>query len=226
MRKEWLQQAAMYTLVLCAVAVTALVVRRELFSGELVSMVAPPNAPLVDDWATYAAAGHRMGPEGAPVTLVEFSDFQCPACRVLASSVDTLRARYGDRVQVIYRHFPLKSHLHAVAAARASECAAAQGRFEAFHDVLFAAQDSIGLVPWTRLARSAAVPALSAFEACAAETGPIPSLARDTVAGLRLGVSSTPTLLINGRRVVGAPPLTTLDAFVRQELRAARGRTD
>lgn len=221
MNKDWLQQAAMYTLVLCAVAVTGLVVRRELFSGEVTSMVAPPNAPRVDDWGSYAAAGHRMGPDGAAVTLVEFSDFQCPACRLLAASLDTLRARYDGQVQVVYRHFPLRSHPHAIAAARASECAAAQGRFEAFHDVVFAEQDSVGRVPWTRFARNAAVPALTAFEACAGETGPILPLARDTVAGLRLGVSSTPTLLINGRRVVGAPPLATLDALVRQELRAA-----
>lgn len=219
MKKEWLQHIATGVLVFCALAVTALVVRRELFSGEVMTMVAPPNAPVVDDWEAYASSGHRMGPVYAPVTFVEFSDFQCPACRVLASSLDTLRARYGDKVRVVYRHFPLKSHHHAVAAARASECAAAQGRFKPFHDALFARQDSVGLVPWTRFARDAAIPELPAFEACMQQAGPLAALDRDTAAGNRLGVSSTPTLLINGRQVVGAPPLSTLDAFVKHELR-------
>jgi protein-disulfide isomerase len=210
------QDAALVILTLCALTTTALVARRELFPPRAQAQAPPPAR--VEGWREYARDGHRMGPERAPVSIVVFSDFQCPYCAVLMARLREVRGAYPGEVSVVYRHFPLPTHPHAVAAARASECASAQGRFEAFHDALFAAQDSIGILGWDRFAAAAGVADLPRFAACAAATAPIPALERDTVAGRRLRVSGTPTVLINELRFQGALPTDTLHAYVRRAL--------
>lgn len=203
--------------VLCAVVLTGLVVRRELFSS---SPTPAPVEQVVPDWRRYAAEGRRTGPADAPVTVVVFSDFQCPACRMLAESLDSVTARHPSQVAVVYRHFPLSAvHPHATAAARASECAGDQGRFSAFHDALFREQALIGIQPWRRFAEGAGVADLDAFDRCVAGNAPDAAILRDGRAGQRLEVTGTPTLLINQHRVQGAPPLGELE---RQIVRALR----
>jgi protein-disulfide isomerase len=197
-------------LVLCALAVTGLVVRREFANA------AEPENITVSNWQRYASVGHRMGPTDAAVVITVFSDFECPACRILATNLDVLRARYPDDIAVIYRHFPLASHANAGSAARASECAAEQGRFEAYHNALFAAQDSLGRWPWERFAASAKIPDSAAFAGCVARDGSPATVARDSAAALKLGVRGTPTLLINGTRIYGTPPLPVLERAVLQ----------
>lgn len=135
--------------------------------------------------------------------------------------LNQVRTSYPREVSVVYRHFPLPNHPHAVGAARASDCAAAQGKFSAFHDALFSAQDSIGVVGWSRFATAAGITDLPRFEACAASTGRLATLERDTAAARRLRVSGTPTLLINELRFQGALPKDTLEAYVRRALRTA-----
>jgi protein-disulfide isomerase len=222
MKKEWLANAATGVLVACALLVTGLVVRRELFARGPERVAAAPGAEYVQGWRRYAEQGHAMGAAEAPVTIVEFSDFQCPACGRFAASLREFRARHPDAVRLVYRHHPLPSHPHAVPAARASECAAAQGRFEAYHDALFADQAGLGTVPWREFARRAGVPDLDAFDGCAAGAEPLAVLRRDSAAAAQLGVSATPTLLVNGRRITGAPPVEMLEALVREERRAVR----
>ncbi|HEX5727256.1 MAG TPA: thioredoxin domain-containing protein, partial [Longimicrobiaceae bacterium] len=205
---------------LCAVIVTALVVRRELFPPR---PAAPPPQEVaqVSGWRAYAANGHRFGPADAPVSIVVFSDFQCPACRALVTQLRVIRAEFAGQVAVVHRHSPLRIHPFAVEAARASECAAAQGRFEAYHDALFVDQPSIGLAPWSRFAANAAVPDLPAFERCVTTPGPVPALERDTLDAKALRVAGTPTVLVNGLRFTGTPPLDTLRAYVRRAVSAA-----
>jgi protein-disulfide isomerase len=220
--KETLQNVLTGALVLCALVITGLVVRRELWPA------APPPArpPVerVDDWAAYAATGHRTGPAAARVTVVEFSDFQCPFCRRLAPRLDSLRQRSPVPVAVVYRHYPLESHPYAMAAARASECAAEQGRFREMHDALFSDQGAIGEKPWSGYARAAGVPDSAAFARCLAGDAGAGHIRADVAAGDRLGVSATPTVLVNQYRMVGAVPLDTLLAYVARASRELPGR--
>jgi protein-disulfide isomerase len=215
--KGLLANAVNGLLVVCALLVTGLVVRREFFG-------ASPAAAgeTVADWSSYAAQGQRAGPADAPVTVVVFSDFQCPACASLAERMKEVRARHPGQVAMVFRHFPLPNHAAAVPAARASECAAAQGRFEALHDLFFAQQDSLGTKPWARFAREAGVADLAAFGRCMQGRDADAAVRRDSEAGMRLGLSATPTLLINGRRVQGAPPLPRLEQLINDELERAR----
>ncbi|HEY6644343.1 DsbA family protein [Povalibacter sp.] len=88
--------------------------------------------------APVTAVDHRLGPEHAPVTLVEYGDFECPSCKQAAPAVKLLLERYPERVQLIFRHFPLEEvHPHALHAAEAAEAAGAQGKFWEMHDLLF-----------------------------------------------------------------------------------------
>jgi protein-disulfide isomerase len=213
MKLNWLVSVGSGSMVVCAVIVTGLLVRRE-----LVSASPNPRARIVDEWRQYAADGHRVGPQDASVTITEFSDFECPYCRTTARDLRIIRDRYPNQVAVVFRHMPLRSHQFAVPAARASECAASQGGFDAMHDALFQSQDSLGVVPWSRFAATAGLKDVGAFDHCMAESGPIAAVARDTSAGRRLGVTGTPTLLINEQLVVGAPPAKVLDRLVQRAL--------
>jgi protein-disulfide isomerase len=218
-RFSWVSSAANAVLTVCAIVVTGLVVRREFFPPAPASST---PSTQISAWRSFGE-GERMGPPDAPVRLVLFSDFQCPACRLLAEHLRTIRAENRD-VEVIYRHAPLEQHAHAVPAARASGCAAAQGRFEQYHDALFAAQDSIGTTGWDAFARRAGVPDLPSFARCMSAPGDA-ALARDTLAARRLKVTGTPTYLLNDRRYVGAPPLDSLRAQVERARRSAAARS-
>lgn len=214
--KEWFLNFVLGALMLCALVTTSLVVRRELLNPRPTSGVRS-----VPEWRSLAMVGHRMGPPDAPVTVVVFSDFQCPYCAALAKRLRAVRQMYPTQVSVVYRHFPLASHPYAIDAARASECAAEQGRFEAFHDALFAGRDSLGVEAWERFATTAGVGNLRAFSRCVRASTAVPALARDTVAGDQLHVSGTPTLLINGTMLVGSQPLDTLEEYVSKALRGS-----
>lgn len=89
---------------------------------------------------------HVLGPEHAPVVVVEYGDFQCPTCKQAAPTVRLLLERYANRVRVVFRHFPLEeAHPHALAAAEAAESAGEQDKFWEMHDLLFANQDHLAV---------------------------------------------------------------------------------
>jgi protein-disulfide isomerase len=91
-----------------------------------------------------SATDHTLGPDHAPVTVVEYGDFECPNCKQAAPAVKLLLERFDQKVRFVYRHFPLVDvHPHAMGAAQAAECAGAQGKFWEMHDLLFAHQDHL-----------------------------------------------------------------------------------
>jgi protein-disulfide isomerase len=206
----------------CALAVTGLVVKNEL-TGPPAPAAAAPTVTFVNNWRSVAREGTVMGRPDAPVQIIEFSDFQCPFCAQVQAALAEVRRRHPDDVVVIYRHFPLTAiHPHAVAAARASACAADQGRFEAYHDALFAGQDQIGTARWDDFARRAGVRDLPAFGECVRTERHAATVQRDADAAARIGLRVTPTLIINGRGVAGMQTVEELEAHVRLALRAAR----
>jgi protein-disulfide isomerase len=208
-----LDWGATILIVACAVAVTAIVARREFFPP----YSRPPGVSFTPqpDWESYSALGHRLGPEPAKVVFVEFADFQCPACRVHTGRMEELRKRYPNDVAVVYRHFPLPSTPHSLAAAVASECAAEQGRFTAMHEALFRRQREIGSASWREFAELAGVPDQARFERCLDDPAPRSTVIRDRDAALRIGATGTPTVVVNGVRFSGAVPLEILDSLVR-----------
>lgn len=202
---------AFRVLVLCAVVVTGLLVRREFFSPG--SAQARSSLQVEPNWQSYVSSEMIYGAHDAPTTIVEFGDYECPACRILQVYLDSLLS-LGKDFHVAYRHFPIQGHRFAIPAARASQCAADQGRFKQMHRLLYTAQDSLGLVPWWWYARMSGVKDSMAFEECLRSEAAGRNLAQDTLAGQRLRIAGTPVLLIGALRVNGAPSFDSLSAFI------------
>lgn len=170
------------------------------------------------------------GPADAPVTLIEFSDFQCPYCARATTLVDQLRERYPDRLRVVFMHFPLSSHEWARPAAMAAQCAARQDEdaFWRLHDFYFSNQDA--LTPGNVMAKSEPILAETSvnvddWKTCATDrTSDVHrSVARQVnaslEAGKEAGVTGTPSFFVNGEKVQGA---RTVEAFARK-IEAATG---
>ena len=159
-----------------------------------------------------------LGDASAPVTLIEFSDFQCPFCLRVAPTLKQIHAKYGDRVRIVWKDFPLTQiHPQAFKASEAGHCAAEQGKFWQFHDAVYANQQAMEPEDLKRHAASVGVDA-ARFNACL-DTSKHAEVVRNGVAeGTRLGINSTPTVFINGRRVAGAQPYEVFAGIIDEEL--------
>lgn len=204
-------------LALCAVvAVVSMLSRRE--GATVRGATAASGPPLaVANWEELVRDGHWMGDQGAPVVVVEFADFQCPAFRHFTNNV--LRPFIDDNpgsVAVVFRHWPLSYHPFAHSAARAAECADAQGRFQQFHDRLYEVQDSLGAKPFIEIAREVGVSDTARFAACTAEEGVLARIEHDLLVAEALGGRGTPTVLVNGFRFQSIPNRQTLDSILAE----------
>ena len=157
------------------------------------------------------------GPEDAPIVIVEFSDFQCPYCRRATAALEELMERYDGQIRFVYKDYPLPSHTEAFKAAEAGNCAHEQGMFWEFHDRLFGAQDSLDVESLQAYAGELGLDG-NQFAACLAEDRFADRVEHDLEVGRQYGVSSTPTVFINGRTVTGAVPLDIFEAIVEEEL--------
>lgn len=163
------------------------------------------------------AKGPARGPDKAPITIVMFSDYECPYCSRGVESVEAVRARYPQQVRLVYRDYPLEFHKNAVPAAVAARCAGAQGKFWEMHDVLYQNQRALDA---DALKGHAAGLGLDAgkFAACAADPAQAKAVAEDMAAGAALGVSGTPAFFINGIALSGAQPAEAFAAIIDREL--------
>lgn len=165
-----------------------------------------------------AATGPSKGAADAQVTLVEFSDFECPYCQKATSVLDRLIDNYGDRVRLVYRHYPLDNlHPHARKASEASMCADEQGKFWPMHDQMFASQRSLGIDGLKALAVAAGLDA-EPFNSCLDSGRHADAVEADFQDGQKIGIDRTPAFLINGRYMSGAPTYEALVDIVEQEL--------
>src|SRR5574341_474455 len=150
-----------------------------------------------------------LGPDDAPITMVEFSDFQCPFCeRFHQETFNALMDEYGDLIHFVYRDFPLTSiHPQAMQGAMAGECADAQGKFWEMHDLIFANQASMAVGQSLYVDFTGQLDMDTAqFEQCMNSNEYQDEIAADMRDGQAYGVTGTPTFFINGVRVVGAQP--------------------
>jgi protein-disulfide isomerase len=167
-----------------------------------------------DDWSD--------GPEDAPVTFVEYGDFECPHCGGMEPVLRELRRLAGPGMRFVYRHFPLtSSHPHAQDAAEAAEAAGAQGAFWPMHDALFANQQTLTDRDLVGYAAQLGLDADAVATALASQTYE-PNVREDFMSGVRSGVSGTPTFFINGVRYDGEYSLDALARAVQKAGRAAR----
>ena len=196
------------------------------FVGEL--RKAGPAVRVVLDAPRYtvnvAADDPVIGPANAPVTLVEFSDFQCPFCLRVAPTLKRLREVYGDRIRIVWKDFPLTTiHPEAFKAAEAAQCARDQGKFWEYHDVLFGNQQALQPEFLKKYAADIGLNA-AAFGTCLDTAKYSDRVQEQMGIGNGLGVGSTPSTFVNGRMVSGAVPYETFAAIIDEELERARAK--
>lgn len=157
------------------------------------------------------------GTATAPVTIVEFSDFECPYCSRAATTVDEVVAKYGDKVRIVFRNFPLDFHKNAKKAAEAALCAHDGGKFWDYHDKLFANQSALGEPKLLEYAKDLGLDT-KAFETCLTSGKHAGTVSLDQAAGQRVGVQGTPGFFVNGRFVGGAQPIEEFAKLIDEEL--------
>jgi protein-disulfide isomerase len=163
----------------------------------------------------------RGGGANAPVTIIEFSDYECPFCKKADVTVQEVMKTYGDKVRLVHRDFPLAFHAHARPAADAARCAEAQGKFWEYHSKLFASED---LSPEKLQALATEVGLdRTKFDACVAKQQFKDGIDKDIADGTEVGVTGTPAFFINGRMLSGAQPFEKFKEIIDEEL--ARTKT-
>ena len=199
-------------LVVAAVAIAAVLVHREFSSSAVRSPVASAPPQWVPAWRDVLRSGVAMTNGAAPVTVIEFSDLECPFCkRFHSETFPQVQREFGNKVSLVFVHLPLSSiHRFAAPAARAAECAGQQGRFEAFVSRVFAKQDSLGLRTWSDYAADAGVPDTSRFARCAKNQANPARIDSGLAIANRLGIHGTPGILVNGWLFGNPPAETTL----------------
>jgi protein-disulfide isomerase len=165
-------------------------------------------------------ADHVSGPADAPVTLVEYGDYECPLCGAAHPIVNLVRRHFGPELRFVYRHFPMSTvHPNAEPAAETAEFAGANGLFWEMHDALFENQDRLG--PPLLLALAGALGLSQPALQHALATGTFaPKVRKDFLGGVRSGVNGTPTFFINGRRHDGTYAFEDLVGAIAMHLRA------
>lgn len=162
--------------------------------------------------------GPRRGPADAPITLVEFSDFQCPYCGRYEPVIRQVMQKYPGRIQLIFHHLPLVAiHPNAEKAAEAAVCAQDQGKFWEMHDLMFAEQASLDVKALKDRARRIDLDT-NRFDQCLDGGKAADAVARDVAEAEKLGLSGTPASFVNGRYVDGAVSVDDLGALIEDEL--------
>jgi protein-disulfide isomerase len=154
--------------------------------------------------APVSEADHVSGPDDAPVTLVEYGDFECPSCGAAYPIVEAVRQKLGVRLRFVFRHFPLTQiHPHALHAAEAAEAAGAQDKFWQMHAMLYEHQDALKDADLAGYAKALHLDGKRFTSELASETH-VPRIRKDVQSGIRSGVNGTPTFFINGVRFDGS----------------------
>ncbi len=198
--------------------------RREQLMAKLKAQE-PVKILLVQPRVKVESSGNpSAGGKDAPVTIVEFSDFQCPFCRAAETAVKTVKDKYGDKIRLVYLDFPLGMHAHAMDAARAGRCAGEQGKFWELHDAMFADQSKLAPADLKADAKRLGLDT-KAFDTCFDANKYDASIHKNMSQGQALGVTATPTFFVNGRQILGAQPAEQFEQIIDEELAQQNGAT-
>lgn len=184
--------------------------------GAVKVLLDPPRTSV-----EVAATDPVKGPASAPITIVEYSDFQCPFCARVNPALDQVRKVYGDKVRIVFKDFPLPNHPEAPKAAEAAHCAGEQGKYWELHDRMFANQQALQ-VPALKQHATALGLDMNAFNQCLDSGKHAGRVAENLKSGEAIGVGSTPTLYVNGRPVIGAQSFDYFKAVIDEELARIR----
>ena len=182
---------------------------------------APPAPATVYKKVPLRPDDPSRGPADAALTVVVFSDFQCPFCSRVEPTLKELEQAFPGQVRVVWKHQPLGFHPNARPAALAAEAAREQGKFWPMHDKMFAAQQELSPAAYERWAREIGLD-LPRFKASLASGRNKARIQEDDAQASRLGIDGTPTMVVNGEKVVGAVPFENLKQVIDRQLAAAK----
>ena len=186
-------------------------------SGPPVRLTIDPPRMAIE----IVSANPMQGLATAPVTVVEYSDYQCPFCSRVTPTLTRLKANYGDRLRIVWKDFPIASiHPKAQKAAEAAHCAGEQGKYWEYHNRIFANQSALDVAQLKEHAVAIGVEPDS-FDTCLDSGRHAARVGEGVAEGKALGVNSTPTLFVNGRRVTGAQPYEVFEGIIEDELARA-----
>jgi protein-disulfide isomerase len=204
-----------------------LITKREEFLKSLraqAKVVVHLKPPPVFRVAVSVDGAPFKGAAKAPVTIVEFSDFHCPFCRRVLPTLAQIESRFGEKIKLVFRDFPIDSlHPGATKAHEAARCANEQGKFWAYHDKLFADAPKSGPEIFSRLAQEVGLDG-AAFETCLGSGKHQAAIKKDIEEGRRIGVTGTPAFFINGRMISGAQPFEAFARVIDDELARTASR--
>lgn len=160
-----------------------------------------------------------LGAGDAPITIIEFADFQCPYCqRHVLQTYPQLLEDYGDQIRIIYKDFPLTGiHPQSLPAALAAQCAQEQGKFWEYHDLLFSGRIELGEDAYLAYADELGLD-ITSFTSCYQGARYSDAVRADYDLGVEYGVNATPTFFINGIRLIGAQPFSVFANLIDSEL--------
>ncbi|HEX9574508.1 MAG TPA: thioredoxin domain-containing protein [Myxococcales bacterium] len=161
-----------------------------------------------------------LGPKNAPVTIVEWSDFQCPFCGRVEPTLQQLREQYQGKIRFAWKNQPLSFHPNAMPAAEAAMAAHEQGKFWEFHDALFKKQGQLGPALYDEVGRQLGLD-MDRFHAAIQARKHAAHIQADMAAGNAVGAQGTPTFFINGKMLIGAQPIDAFKQLIDAELAAA-----
>jgi len=164
--------------------------------------------------------GEVKGPEHAMVTIVEFSDFECPFCSTVQATLNRLQREFGSQLRQSFRHAPMPAHPRAALASEAALAAGAQGKFWEMHDKLFANQSALARADLDRYARQIGLD-MAAFAKALDGQVHKARVAEDVALARKLGVRGLPACFVNGRLIAGAKPYEYFKEVVEEELARA-----
>ena len=178
---------------------------------------APPAPPPQVQKIELRPDDPQKGPRNAPVTVVVFSDFQCPFCSRVEPSLTQLQKAYPNDVRVVWKHLPLAMHPQAMPAALAAEAAREQGKFWEMHELLFQNQGQLSPEQYGAFAKTLGLDA-ARFQAASGAAATRARVEEDAKLGARVAPQGTPTLYVNCRQVVGAQPYEVFQKMVEEQL--------
>lgn len=171
------------------------------------------------EWRMWLARGVALDTDSAGVVIIEFSDLECPGCaRFHEGVLRKIKATFGRAVTVRFIHFPLRIHRFAEISSVAAECAAEQGRFAEYVDVLFQKRDSLGLKSWGSYALEAGLPEQDRYQACVDDQKTLQRVRTGRSLADEIGLTGTPTVFVNGWRFPRTPTEDELSRVIQDIL--------
>ena len=200
-------------LVVCAILVTIILVKREFFNDNNAEEV-----KIVENWKNLLNGGQLIGEKNAPVKIIEFTDYQCPYCKIMRENLETIMNRYKDKISLIVYNFPVKSHVYAYKLAVAGLCAAKQNKFDIFYKIIFKYQKEFNNLNINNITQLIGLKDSTSFINCVKDREIYRIVDNEIEEGRNIGIKGTPTIIINGKMFVGSRTVTQLDNIINEFL--------